>query len=235
MANLRSIFPEYIIKLTKYAKDRLDMKKISILFLGILILSTVLILAGCGSNPSTSTTQPVSSSKLPASSQTAITSPLANPSPPSGYVLVKSADENVSIFVPSGWNLDDTQLYPGSVIGVADDANKEYLIITEKPKSSLKASDTINDYLNIVKTAFGAAITNPVWGQPSNVTICGCKGLTVRLTGTRRSNNTETVYFVNALESKNYFYNVCGYTLTSLENTNKTTIEKIINSFKEKD
>jgi hypothetical protein len=126
-------------------------------------------------------------------------------------------------------------LYPGSVIGVADDTDNVYLIITEKPKTSLKASDTINDYLNIIKIAFGAAVTNPVWGQPSNVTIGGCKGLTVRLTGIRKSNNTDTVYFVNALESKNYFYNVCGYTLTSSENANKAAIEKIINSFKEKD
>jgi hypothetical protein len=156
-------------------------------------------------------------------------------SQPSGYVLVTSADGNVSISVPSGWNTNNTQLYPGSVIGVSNNAGNEYLIITEKAKSSLKASDTINDYLNIVKIAFGAAITNPVWGQPSNVTIGGCKGLTVRLTGTRKSNNTDTVYFVNALESKNYFYNVCGYTLTSSEDANKATIEKIINSFKEKD
>ena len=71
--------------------------------------------------------------------------------------------------------------------------------------------------------------------QPSNVMIGGCKGLTVSLTGIRTSNNTETIYFVNALESKDYFYNVCGYTLTSSADANKATIEKIINSFKEKD
>ncbi len=49
----------------------------------------------------------------------------------------------------------------------------------------------------VAKVAFGAAVTNPVWGQPSNITIGVCKGLTVPLTGTRKSNNTETVYFVN--------------------------------------
>ena len=136
---------------------------------------------------------------------------------------------------PAGWNTNNTQLYPGSVIGVSNDASNEYLIITEKPKASLKASDTTNDYLSLVKIAFGLAVTKPVWGQPSAVTIGGCKGLTVRLTGIRKSNNTDTVYFVNALESKNYFYNVCGYTLKSSENANKATIEKIINSFKEKD
>jgi hypothetical protein len=148
---------------------------------------------------------------------------------------VKSTGLDVSVSVPAGWNTNDTQLYPGSVLGVANDANNEYLIITQKPKLSLKAGDTINDYLNIVKAAFGSAVTNPVWGQSSAVTIGGCKGLTVRLTGTRKSNNTDTVYFVNVLESKNYFYNVCGYTLTSLENTNKSTLENIITSFKEKD
>lgn len=199
---------------------------ISALFTVTLLSSIMIPLAGCSKSPTSTTST---------TSKTSATSPLSTTSQSSGSVLVTSADGNVSITVPSGWNTNDTQLYPGSVIGVADDTDNVYLIITEKPKTSLKASDTINDYLNIIKIAFGAAVTNPVWGQPSNVTIGGCKGLTVRLTGIRKSNNTDTVYFVNALESKNYFYNVCGYTLTSSENANKAAIEKIINSFKEKD
>jgi hypothetical protein len=210
------------------------MKKISVFLLVILLFSTNFILSGCGCNQSSvslssPTTQPAASTQSPA------TNPIAEISQSPGYVLVKSVDGNVSISVPSGWDTNATQLYPGSVIGVADNTANEYLIITEKPKSSLKAGDTINDYLNIVKVAFGAAITNPVWGQASSITIGGCKGLTVRLTGTRKSNGTDTVYFVYALESKNYFYNVCGYTLTASENANKPTLEKIINSFKEKD
>jgi hypothetical protein len=199
-----------------------------------LLFSVMLSLPGCSSGKSSTTTQ--SSASVQPSNQplnTIQTSSAA--SPLSDKVLVKSTGGDVTISVPSGWNTNDTQLYPGSVIGVADDANNEYLIITQKPKLSLKAGDTISDYLNLVKTAFGSAVTNPVWGQASSVTIGGCKGLAVRLTGTRKSNGTDTFYFVNALESKNYFYNVCGYTLTSLENTNKNTLQNIISSFKEKD
>ena len=210
-----------------------EKKTIPVIFALMLLSSIMLQLSGCGkSSAATSSSTTSKTSTVISSSTTNTTSPTSQLS---GNVLVTSADGNVSISVPSGWNTNDTQLYPGSVIGIADDTNNEYLIITERPKASLKASDTINDYLNLVKTAFGAAVTNPVWGQPSNVTIGGCKGLTVLLTGTRISNNTDTVYFVNALESKNYFYNVCGYTLTSSENANKAAIEKIINSFKEKD
>jgi hypothetical protein len=211
----------------KYRKK----KVVSVIFTLVLLISIMLSLCGCSCNGGNSPPTISPTTVIPPSSTVQATPT----SQPSGYVLVTSADGNVSISVPSGWNTNNTQLYPGSVIGVSNNAGNEYLIITEKPKSSLKASDTINDYLNIVKIAFGAAVTNPVWGQPSNVTIGGCKGLTVRLTGTRKSNNTDTVYFVNALESKNYFYNVCGYTLTSSEDVNKATIEKIINSFKEKD
>jgi hypothetical protein len=210
-----------------------EKKAVSMILALTLLVSIMLSLSGCGSGKSSTTSQ---SSATAASNQplnTVQTSSATNPL--SDKVLVKSTGGDVTISVPSGWNTNDTQLYPGSVIGVADDANNEYLIITQKPKLSLKAGDTINDYLNIVKTAFGSAVTNPVWGQPSSVTIGGCKGLTVRLTGTRKSNSTDTVYFVNVLESKNYFYNVCGYTLTSVENTNKTTLQNIINSFKEKD
>jgi hypothetical protein len=194
-------------------------------FSGILLFSIMLPLSGCSSSKSSTSKQ----------TATTTTSPISGTSLPAGYVLVKSVDGNISIAVPSEWNTDDKQLYPGSVIGVADTAANEFLIITEKPKTSLAAKSTINDYLNVVKEAFGLVITSPVWGQPSNVTIGGCKGLAVRLTGIRKSNKTDTVYFINALESKNYFYNVCGYTLTSSENANKAAIEKIINSFKEKD
>jgi hypothetical protein len=215
-----------------------EKKTESIIVVLTLFFSIMLPLSGCTCNrgKSSTPTNTIASSQSSTTSQT-VTAVSQSPatSQLSGYVLVTSADGNVSISVPSGWNTNATQLYPGSVIGVADDTNNEYLIITEKPKTSLKASDTIDDYLNIVKIAFGAAVTNPVWGQPSNVTIGGCKGLSVRLTGKRISNNTDTVYFVNALESKNYFYNVCGYTLTSSEGANKAAIEKIINSFKEKD
>jgi hypothetical protein len=219
-------------------------KQVISIILGITLLFSVLLsLSGCScnvgkspaANPPSTTNQPPAASASSSPVQSSLISPPSPSSQPSGNVMVTSSDGNVSISVPSGWNTNDTQLYPGSVIGVANDANNEYLIITEKPKTSLKAGDTINDYLNIIKIAFGSAVTNPVWGQPSNVTIGGCKGLMVRLTGKRKSNNTDTVYFVNALESKNYFYNVCGYTLTSSEDANKTTIEKIINSFKEKD
>ena len=211
------------------------MRKVSLFLFGLLLFSTIFIFFGCSSSQSPAIIQPATTTQPASSSQPTPTSQLANSPPPSGYVLVKSIDDNVSIFVPSGWNTNDTQLYPGSIIGVADNATNEFLIITEKPKTSLKANDTLNDYLNVVKTAFSSAIANPVWGQPSDVTIGGCKGLAVRVTGIRKSNNTNTVYFVNALESKNYFYNVCGYTLTSTEDANKPMIEKIINSFNEKD
>jgi hypothetical protein len=218
-------------------------KVISMAFLITLAILILLSLSACSCNGSQSsnTTQSSTASTTAAlakgttSSLPTTSSPLASSSLSSGNVLVTSTDGNVSVTVPSGWNTNNTQLYPGSVIGVSNDASSEYLIITEKPKASLKASDTTNDYLGLVKIAFNLAVTNPVWGQPSAVTIGGCKGLTVKLTGKRKSNGTDTVYYVNVLESKNYFYNVCGYTLTSVESANKATLEGIINSFKEKD
>jgi hypothetical protein len=40
---------------------------------------------------------------------------------------------------------------------------------------------------------------------------------------------------VNNLENKNYFYDVCGYTLTALERAGKPILEKSINRFSKKD
>jgi hypothetical protein len=119
------------------------------------------------------------------------------------------------------------------VIGVANDANFEYIIITKKPKSDIGTNSSVDDYMKVVKSVFGSILSNPVWGQTTNVTIGGCKGLSAQLSGTKKSDGSSWVYFVNALASKDYYYNVCGYTTGSKADTNKTIIENIINSFKE--
>jgi hypothetical protein len=196
----------------------------------IVVLSIMLITSGCGS-ASPSSSAPLSSTTPPATTS----APVTQATPPAGYVSVKSADGNVTVFAPSGWNTNDTALYPGSVIGVADSATNQFFIVLEKPKSSLAQGATVNDYLNLAKTAFDAVLTGPTWGKASNVTIGGCKGLSLQLTGTRKSNSSNTTYYVNLLESKNYFYNVCGYTLTASADANRASLQTIINSFREKD
>jgi hypothetical protein len=198
-----------------------EKKMISVIFALMLLSSIMLQLSGCGKSSSATSSS--------TTGKTSTTKQL------SGNVLVTSADRNVSINVPAGWNTSDLGLFPGAAIGVSDEANNEYLIITEKPKADVKANSTINDYLNLAKSVFGLAVTKGVWGQTSNITIGGCKGLAIQLTGLRRSDGSDTTYFVNLLESKNYFYNISGYTLTASADANKSTLEKIISSFKEKD
>ena len=178
------------------------MKKLSILLANILLLSTILILSGCGSNNSTS----------------------------SGYVTVTSLDRDVSVSVPSGWNTNDTALDPGSIIAVSNDANHEYLVVTEEPQTSLGANSTVDDYLAQIKAAFIPVVPDAVWGNSSSVTVGGFQGLTSQVTGIWKSNNT--TFFVYALASNNYYYTIAGFTNTSLVDANKETLQKIIYSFK---
>ncbi len=216
-------------------------KAVSMLVLGVLVLLSTFVLSGCGSGDSNATTQAAATGPLNAASQTAsashpaATTPVSQTSTESGYVTVSSADGNITISVPAGWNTNNTQLYPGAAIGVSDTANSDYLIVTEKPKSSMAQGATIETYLPLVKSAFGQVVTSPEWGKPSDITIGGEKGIALELTGTRKSSGTNTVYYINIVESKNYFYNVCGYTLVDSAKANKPILEKIINSFKEKD
>jgi hypothetical protein len=173
---------------------------------------TMLQLAGCGGK----------SAKTTAAATTA-----------TANAAVSNSDRTVSISAPSGWNLNDLGLYPNAVIGVANDANSEYLIVTKKAKTDVSANSTVNDYLNLVKSVFGLVVTNGVWGQSSNVTIGGCSGLSVQLTGIRKSNGVSTVYYINVVASKDYYYNICGYTDASLAAANQAQLETIIKSFKE--
>ena len=202
-----------------------ERKIISVIFVIMLLSSIMLLFPSCGKS---STATPSSTTKSTSTtSKTTTTSQLSN------NVLVKTVDASVSVSVPSGWNTNDTALYPGAVIGVANDANSEYVIITKKPKAEVGANSTVSDYMTVVKNVFTAILNNPVWGQTSNVTIGGCKGLSAQLTGTKKSDGSSMVYYVNALASDDYYYTVCGYTTSAMADTDKTSIENIIKSFKE--
>ena len=52
----------------------------------------------------------------------------------------------------------------GFVIGVANDANSEYVIITEPAKTDYGANSTVSDYMNVIQSVFGAVLTNPGTG-----------------------------------------------------------------------
>ena len=192
---------------------------------------TMLQLAGCGGKSAKTTAAATTTSQSALGNQTTTTKTTTTTA--TANAAVSNSDRTVSISAPSGWNLNDLGLYPNAVIGVANDANSEYLIVTKKAKTDVSANSTVNDYLNLVKSVFGLVVTNGVWGQSSNVTIGGCSGLSVQLTGIRKSNGVSTVYYINVVASKDYYYNICGYTDASLATANQAQLETIIKSFKE--
>src|ERR1039458_5194677 len=158
------------------------MKKLAIILSNILLLATILILSGCSSNKSL----------------------------PSGLVTVTSADREVSVSVPSGWNTRDSALDPAAIIAVSDEANHEYLIVTDEPKTSLGADSTIDEYMAEIKAAFIPVVPDAVWGKSSSVTVNGFPGLTAEAGGTWKSN--KTTFMVYAVASSNYYYNIIGLT-----------------------
>ena len=191
---------------------------------------------GCSSSKSKSSSQSSTStapltSSITTKATSSTTSQTTTKSP--GNVLWGSPDGTVFISVPSGWNLNDAALFPGAAIGVADDANSEYVIVTERIQSEIGANATIDDYLAAVKGVFAKILSNPTWGSTSNITIGGCKGLAVQLSGTRIRDNANLVFFINVLTGTKqpYFYNVCGWTTNDMVDKNKASLEKIINSF----
>jgi hypothetical protein len=208
-------------------------KKIIAIVLAMIVFSAMMLqLAGCGSKSAKTTAAATTTSQSPLGSQTT-TAAKTTTTQAAANVAVSGADETVSVSAPSGWNLNDLGLYPNAVIGVANDANSEYLIVTKKAKTDVSANSTINDYMNMVKSVFGLVVTNGVWGQSSNITIGGCSGLSVQLTGIRKSNGISTIYYINVVASKDYYYNICGYTDASLASANQAQLQTIIKSFKE--
>jgi hypothetical protein len=148
------------------------------------------------------------------------------------YVTVFSGDGNVSLFVPSGWNTDDTTILPEALVGVSDRAGHEYLVVAGEPRSNLGVSSSVDDYLAQIKTSSVSVVPDGVWGNSSSTTIGGFEGLTARLTGTWIADKTATTFFVNVLANNNYYYAIVGFTDTSLLAANGPTLQKIIDSFK---
>ncbi len=215
-------------------------QKIIAVAMALIVFSAIMLqLAGCGGS-SAKTTAAATTTQAALGNQTTTTAKTTTTTAAkttttaaTAYVNVPNSDGTVSVSAPSGWNLNDLGLYPNAVIGVANDANSEYLIVTKKAKTDVGANSTVTDYLNLVKSVFGLVVTNGVWGQTSNVTIGGCSGISVQLTGTRNSNGVSTVYYINVVASKDYYYNICGYTDASLAAANQAQLEAIIKSFKE--
>ncbi|MFY9813174.1 MAG: hypothetical protein WBQ62_04555 [Dehalococcoidales bacterium] len=215
-------------------------QKIIAVAMALIVFSAIMLqLAGCGGS-SAKTTAAATTTQAALGNQTTTTAKTTTTTAAkttttaaTANVNVPNSDGTVSVSAPSGWNLNDLGLYPNAVIGVANDANSEYLIVTKKAKTDVGANSTVTDYLNLVKSVFGLVVTNGVWGQTSNVTIGGCSGISVQLTGTRNSNGVSTVYYINVVASKDYYYNICGYTDASLAAANQAQLEAIIKSFKE--
>ena len=215
-------------------------QKIIAVAMALIVFSAIMLqLAGCGGS-SAKTTAAATTTQAALGNQTTTTAETTTTTAAkttttaaTANVNVPNSDGTVSVSAPSGWNLNDLGLYPNAVIGVANDANSEYLIVTKKAKTDVGANSTVTDYLNLVKSVFGLVVTNGVWGQTSNVTIGGCSGISVQLTGTRNSNGVSTVYYINVVASKDYYYNICGYTDASLAAANQAQLEAIIKSFKE--
>jgi uncharacterized membrane protein len=205
-------------------------RKIIAVAMALTLFSIIMLqLAGCGGSSAKTTVPATTTSQVALGNQTTTTTTTTT----AANVAVSNSDGSVTISVPAGWNTNDLSLYPGAVVGIANDANSEYLIITKKPKTDVGANSTINDYMNLVKSVFAAVLTNPVWGSTSNVTIGGCSGLSAQLTGTRISDGSNMVYYVNAVASKDYYYNICGYTTSAMAAANQAQLETIIKSFKE--
>jgi hypothetical protein len=210
---------------------RIGKKIVPIILVGVLGLSVIFTISGCRSKPTASTTTSVNTAikTSTSTSQIATTSKTTSTTVSPSNVTVSDGLESVS--VPNGWNTNDSTLYPGAVIGASDVADGLYFIVTKKPLSSYA---TINDYMNTaVKGAFSLVVNNPVWGNTSNVKIGGDSGLTLQLTGMKKSDNSDFTYYINVLSGKDFYYTVCGYTPSAKASVNKTILQTIINSFKE--
>jgi hypothetical protein len=187
-----------------------------------LLLLALLVFMGCGCRRHASR---LNENNPPAGQPAAASHPVVTQPP--GTVLLKGGDGYISFYVPSSWNLNDTTLYHGpAVITASDRASEQYLVVTSRGKTS--SQDSLNNYINLVKTAYSQLLQNMVWGNVSSTTLNGYNALTVEVSG--QIANNDNVYWITAVDAGDLFYCISGYTRSNLADQNKQAIANIIDT-----
>jgi hypothetical protein len=181
--------------------------KISIIVVTAVLFAIIFIFSGCSGTSSLTSTSS------------------------SGYVMATNDEKNISLSVPDEWNTNDKGIWLTAKIGTSDKANEQHVVVLLKPKANYASGTTLSDYEREMHLDFERMATNLVWGESSEITIDGLKGLTVQLSGTGKKSGDDFVYFINLLEDDNNFYGIIGWTNSNIAEKNKPAIMDIINSF----
>ena len=140
-----------------------------------------------------------------------------------------ASDGQSQITGPTSWR-DLTDLNANAELHVGNKIQEQYLIVLTEDKSTANVKD-LADYAGLVRDGFTTNFPNAKVSEPRDLTINGlpAKQYQVRATVT----DVAITYWFTAVEGKNNFFQIVGWTLQEDEAKNRDVIEQAIESFQE--
>jgi hypothetical protein len=143
-------------------------------------------------------------------------------------VEFKSEDGSESITAPSSWKVE-TELNDDASIQIAKEADEKYVIVIKDSKELLEEDMQLSEYADLVKSTFESSITNVDSSEAKETTVDGNPALYFDISG--EANDLDVSYMYTCVETSDSFYQIMGWTLTSMLDDNKDEILDVMNSF----
>jgi hypothetical protein len=145
---------------------------------------------------------------------------------------VTSSDGAFEMTVPGRWR-SRTDLHDEAELQVTSPGEQLCLIVLSEPKADFDASVDVAKHSELTRTRILGTLANGrIRGGPVQMTIGGLKALQYEIEGTMQA--VRLVYLHTTIESPKRFHQVLAWTSRSKFPGEKATLQKVIESFREK-
>jgi hypothetical protein len=143
--------------------------------------------------------------------------------------VITSTDGHSQVSVPSSWSNQD-DLNDKADLQVANPALEEYLIVLTESKADFVDTD-LEIYAGLIRDGIVGAVSDASVSEARRLTINGMPAIQYEVSGS--VDNLKVVYWLTAVEGRDHFHQVLGWTLGSKAEANREVILSVVESFQE--
>jgi PsbP len=145
--------------------------------------------------------------------------------------VMTSTDGTYQLTVPGDWTTQ-TDLNSLATLQAANPGEELYVIVIKESRAGFPKSTNLDAVTKVVRDNMKTTVTNAQISEPVSVNINGNNGKQFEVAGTISGLQAKYLYAV--IETTGNFYQIMTWTLAPRFDANKTKLQNVINSFKEK-
>jgi len=143
--------------------------------------------------------------------------------------VLKSPDGKFQLTVPAGCR-DNPKLNEQAQIRAANLLAEVYVIVITDSKTDFTDEMDLDEFTRITRERFTSKVKEGEATEPVPVTINGNSGRAYELEGAVKG--VKVAYRIATVETANHYHQIITWTLKSLKNENRATLQQIIDSFR---